>query len=73
MLCCLQDFDSNSELKLKVKDMLEQMVFNPNLLPAEYKAAASILRVLTKDDESSQHRVQLDTLLLAPEVSTVTL
>ena len=64
-----QDFEENHELKARVKDLLEEMVCNTNLLPAEHKAAASILRVLTKEEESKT--VDLNVLLQPPPVSVV--
>ena len=63
-----QDFDGNNELKANVKDLLEEMMFNSNLLPAEHKAAASILRVLLTKEEQG-HTVDLDILLTPPTVS----
>ncbi|KAK2164820.1 hypothetical protein LSH36_58g06014 [Paralvinella palmiformis] len=63
-----QDFEENHELKARVKDLLEEMVCNTNLLPAEHKAAASILRVLTKEEESIM--VDLNVLLQPPPVPT---
>ena len=69
----LQDFEADPELKKGVKDLLEEMVCNTNLLPAEHKAAASILRVLTKDDDVQKTKVDLDELLRPPTVSHLTL
>lgn len=63
-----QDFEADPELKNGVKDLLEEMVCNSCLLPAEHKAAASILRVLTKEDESTKMKVNLDELLAPPTV-----
>ena len=68
----LQDFEADPELKKGVKDLLEEMVCNTNLLPAEHKAAASILRVLTKDDDVQKTKVDLDELLRPPTVSHLT-
>jgi hypothetical protein len=51
-----------------VQDLLEEMVCNANLLPAEHKAAASILRTIMKDDVDPK-KVDLKALLAAPEVS----
>ena len=56
-------------LKECVKDLPEEMVCNSCLLPAEHKAAASILRVLTKEEEGSKMKVNLEDLLLPPSVS----
>ncbi|ESP05611.1 hypothetical protein LOTGIDRAFT_102760, partial [Lottia gigantea] len=57
-----QDFDLNLVLKSAVIDLLEEMVCNTNLLPAEHKAAASILRTITKDT-SDNKKVDLEKLL----------
>ena len=54
-----------------MKDLLEEMVCNSNLLPAEHKAAASILRVLTKEDEAIKPKVDLETLLTPPPVCII--
>ena len=67
-----QDFEADMVLKKGVKDLLEEMVCNSCLLPAEHKAAASILRVLTKEEEGSKMKVNLDELLLPPTVSGFT-
>ena len=63
-----QDFDADPELKKGVKDLLEEMVCNTCLLPTEHKAAASILRVLTKEEEGGKVKVDLHELLKTPEV-----
>ena len=69
MFKCLQDFDTDPELKAGVKDLLEEMVSNSCLLPAEHKAASSILHVLIKDDEVAlKTKVNLELLLAPPEV-----
>ncbi|XP_041368344.1 ras-specific guanine nucleotide-releasing factor 2-like isoform X7 [Gigantopelta aegis] len=60
-----QDFESDPDLKCAVIDLLEEMVCNTNLLPAEHKAAASILRTITKDT-SDLNIVDLDRLLIPP-------
>ncbi|RUS77637.1 hypothetical protein EGW08_014597 [Elysia chlorotica] len=60
-----QDFESDPELKSQVVDLLEEMVVNTNLLPTEHKAAASILRTISKEP-SPEKRVDLTQLLLPP-------
>ncbi|XP_059148958.1 ras-specific guanine nucleotide-releasing factor 2-like isoform X7 [Physella acuta] len=60
-----QDFESDPELKSQVVDLLEEMVVNSNLLPAEHKAAASILRTISKEP-SPEKRVDLTQLLMPP-------
>ena len=42
----LQDFESNTELKLKVIAFLEEVMHDPELLTQERKAAANIIRYL---------------------------
>ena len=51
-----------------MKDLLEEMVCNSSLLPAEHKAAASILRTIMKED-SDPNKVDLTALLAPPTVS----
>jgi len=58
-------------MKKTVVDFLEEMVCNSNLLPAEHKAAASILRTLTK--ETKEPKIDLTKLLAHPEVSSMCL
>uniref|UniRef100_A0A8C9S764 Ras protein specific guanine nucleotide releasing factor 1 n=1 Tax=Scleropages formosus TaxID=113540 RepID=A0A8C9S764_SCLFO len=45
-----QDFESNTELKLKVISFLEEVIHDPELLTQERKAAANIIRTLTQED-----------------------
>ncbi|ELT93796.1 hypothetical protein CAPTEDRAFT_169570 [Capitella teleta] len=61
-----QDFESNPELKVGVKALLEEMSCNSSLLPAEHRAASSILHVLTKEEETVKNKVDLQALLLPP-------
>jgi hypothetical protein len=63
----VQDFESDSELKRGVKELLEDMMCSSSVMPSEQKAAASILNVLMK--EADQTQVQLDQLLTPPLVS----
>ena len=51
-----------------MKDLLEEIVCNTNFLPVEHKATASILPILTKE-EQVVHRVDLEQLLATPHVS----
>ena len=71
MICSTQDFELDPSLKKGVKDLLEEMVCNHNLLPAEHKAAASILCVLMKEEEVGKNKVSLEDLLKSPEVNVV--
>jgi len=64
-----QDFDTDPELKAAVRELLEEMVNNSGLLPAEHKAASSVLCVLVKDAEVAlKTKVNLEILLAPPEV-----
>lgn len=47
-----QDFEHNHELRTLVKDFLEEIVGNPNLLPSEHKGALIILRQLKQENIS---------------------
>ncbi|KAI8793196.1 ras-specific guanine nucleotide-releasing factor 2, partial [Biomphalaria glabrata] len=60
-----EDFESDPDLKQQVIDLLDEMVVNSNLLPAEHKAAASILRTISKEP-SPDKKVDLTQLLLPP-------
>ncbi|CAL1527360.1 unnamed protein product, partial [Lymnaea stagnalis] len=60
-----EDFESDPDLKAQVVDLLEEMVVNSNLLPAEHKAAASILRTISKEP-SPEKRVDLTQLIMPP-------
>ncbi|XP_056645864.1 ras-specific guanine nucleotide-releasing factor 2-like [Diorhabda sublineata] len=54
-----QDFENDSRLKNLTIEFLEDIIYSPNLLPAEHKAAAQLLRLLTKEDpESSKIDIQ---------------
>ncbi|XP_013403416.1 ras-specific guanine nucleotide-releasing factor 1 [Lingula anatina] len=61
-----QDFETDPKLKAEVKDLLEEMVCNTNLLPAEHKAAASILRTMAKEESANTYRVDLVAVLSPP-------
>ncbi|XP_052281011.1 ras-specific guanine nucleotide-releasing factor 1-like [Dreissena polymorpha] len=63
-----QDFVCDPALKSSLIDFLEEMVCNSNLLPAEHKAAASILRTLTK--EGTEPKIDLTKLLAHPETQS---
>ena len=52
-------------------DFLEEMVCNTNLLPAEHKTAASILRTISKE-ASEPAKPDLTKLLQPPEVCSLT-
>jgi len=55
-----------------VRELLEEMVNNSCLLPAEHKAASSILCVLIKDAELAvKTKVNLEILLATPDVRLI--
>uniref|UniRef100_A0A8C6L3L8 Ras protein specific guanine nucleotide releasing factor 1 n=1 Tax=Nothobranchius furzeri TaxID=105023 RepID=A0A8C6L3L8_NOTFU len=45
-----QDFEKNTELKMRVIGFLEEVMHDPELLTQERKAAANIIRTLTQED-----------------------
>ncbi|XP_031336878.1 ras-specific guanine nucleotide-releasing factor 2-like isoform X2 [Photinus pyralis] len=64
-----QDFDNDQRLKTLTIEFLEDVIYSPNLLPAEHKAAAQLLRLLTKEKPESS-KVDLSTLLAPPITPT---
>lgn len=48
-------------------EFLDDIIYSPNLLPAEHKAAAQLLRLLTKE-ESEMTKIDLNKLLNSPLV-----
>lgn len=48
-------------------EFLEDIIYSPNLLPAEHKAAAQLLRLLTKE-ETEMSKIDLNKLLNSPVV-----
>ncbi|XP_064422832.1 ras-specific guanine nucleotide-releasing factor 2 [Latimeria chalumnae] len=46
-----QDFELNTELKLNVMNLLEEVMRDPDLLPQERKATANILSALSQDEQ----------------------
>ncbi|KAG8278165.1 Ras protein-specific guanine nucleotide-releasing factor [Homalodisca vitripennis] len=62
-----QDFEQDQRLKNLTIEFLDDIIYSPNLLPAEHKAASQLLRLITKEDPESS-KVDLD-LLLAPPMS----
>uniref|UniRef100_A0AAR2LG99 Ras protein-specific guanine nucleotide-releasing factor 2a n=1 Tax=Pygocentrus nattereri TaxID=42514 RepID=A0AAR2LG99_PYGNA len=54
-----QDFELNSELKMGVIGLLEEVLRDPDLLPQERKATANILNALSQDDqEDAQLKIE---------------
>lgn len=66
-----QDFENDQKLKTLTIEFLEDINYNPNLLPAEHKAASQLLRLITKE-ESDTNKVDLKKLLTPPVVSNET-
>lgn len=63
-----QDFELDQKLKNLTIEFLEDIVYSPNLLPAEHKAASQLLRLITKE-ESENNKIDLKKLLTPPTVS----
>lgn len=63
----LQDFENEPRLKNMTIDFLEDILFSPNLLPAEHKIAGQLLRLLTMD-ETKKTNVDLNLLLIPSQV-----
>nr|XP_034181172.1 ras-specific guanine nucleotide-releasing factor 2-like [Osmia lignaria] len=64
-----QDFESDQKLKNLTIEFLEDIIYCPNLLPAEHKAASQLLRLITKEEPES-NKVDLKRLLTPPTVQT---
>lgn len=67
LVCVMQDFEGNPQLKSLTIDFLEDIICTPTLLPSEHRASSQLLRMLTKD-EGTHHRINLDEVL-RPQVS----
>lgn len=64
-----QDFESDQKLKNLTIEFLEDIIYCPNLLPAEHKAASQLLRLITKEEPESS-KLDLKKLLASPIVRT---
>ncbi|XP_014612802.1 PREDICTED: ras-specific guanine nucleotide-releasing factor 2-like [Polistes canadensis] len=64
-----QDFELDQKLKTLTIEFLEDIIYSPNLLPAEHKAASQLLRLITKE-ESESNKVDLKKLLTPPTVAS---
>ena len=62
----MQDFEGNPQLKSLTIDFLEDIIVTPTLLPSEHRASSQLLRILTKDDSSTQNKRNLNELLHSP-------
>ncbi|VVC30593.1 Hypothetical protein CINCED_3A018389 [Cinara cedri] len=58
-----QDFENEPRLKNMTIEFLEDILFSPNLLPAEHKIAGQLLRLLTMQDETKNPIIDLNALL----------
>uniref|UniRef100_A0A3P9JXS1 Ras protein specific guanine nucleotide releasing factor 1 n=1 Tax=Oryzias latipes TaxID=8090 RepID=A0A3P9JXS1_ORYLA len=66
-----QDFELNSELKMRVIGFLEEVMHDPELLTQERKAAANIIRTLTQEDPGdSQATIEEITKMAMEESKT---
>lgn len=63
-----QDFENDQRLKNLTIEFLDDIIYSPNLLPAEHKAAAQLLRLLTKEEPESS-KVDIAHLLSTPVTS----
>ncbi|KAE8747966.1 hypothetical protein FOCC_FOCC005356 [Frankliniella occidentalis] len=63
------DFDQDQKLKSLTIQFLEDIQCSPSLLPAEYKAAGQLLRLITKE-EPENSKVDLNVLLAPPTVKS---
>ncbi|EHB09684.1 Ras-specific guanine nucleotide-releasing factor 2 [Heterocephalus glaber] len=63
-----QDFELNSELKMNVLNLLEEVLRDPDLLPQERKATANILRALSQEDQDDIH-VKLEDIIQMTDFS----
>ncbi|KAL2719369.1 ras-specific guanine nucleotide-releasing factor 2-like isoform X1, partial [Vespula squamosa] len=64
-----QDFELDQKLKNLTIEFLEDIIYSPNLLPAEHKAASQLLRLITKEEPES-NKVDLKKLLTPPTVAS---
>ncbi|KAL0965731.1 hypothetical protein UPYG_G00285010 [Umbra pygmaea] len=62
-----QDFEMNSELKMGVITLLEEVLRDPDLLPQERKATANILSALSQDEQDDA-QLKLEDILQMAEV-----
>ncbi|KAF4533003.1 hypothetical protein B566_EDAN000692 [Ephemera danica] len=62
-----QDFEMDHRLKNMTIEFLDDIIYSPNLLPAEHKAASQLLRLITRE-EPEHVKIDLN-LLLAPPMT----
>ena len=61
-----QDFEHDPKLLQMTTEFLEELVHNTNLLPAEHKAAAQLLLMVSNKSLERKDKVDLDVLLSPP-------
>ncbi|XP_072402937.1 ras-specific guanine nucleotide-releasing factor 1-like isoform X1 [Diabrotica undecimpunctata] len=64
-----QDFENDQCLKNLTVEFLEDIIYSPNLLPAEHKAAVQLLRLLVKEEPKS-NKVDVQRLLIPSPVAS---
>ncbi|XP_025156495.1 ras-specific guanine nucleotide-releasing factor 2 isoform X2 [Harpegnathos saltator] len=64
-----QDFELDQKLKNLTIEFLEDIIYSPNLLSVEHKAASQLLRLITKEELESS-KIDLDKLLAPPTVQS---
>ncbi|XP_045481694.1 ras-specific guanine nucleotide-releasing factor 1-like isoform X2 [Harmonia axyridis] len=64
-----QDFENDPRLKTMTIEFLDDIIYSPNLLPAEHKSAAQLLRLLSKE-EGDGSKVDIKKILTAPSHPT---
>lgn len=62
-----QDFENDQRLKNLTIEFLDDIIYSPNLLPAEHKAASQLLRLLTKEDPEGS-KIDIVQLVTTPVV-----
>lgn len=75
-----QDFEQDTRLRARTAAFLDDITCSPNLLPAEHRAAAQLLRLLCRGDEQgglgtgtgvTTGKVNLEKLLAPSQVCIV--
>lgn len=61
-----QDFINDTKLSYLVQEFLQELISDPNLLPAEHKAALQLQQMVQKAAYSRTSQVDLDILLAPP-------
>ncbi|CAH1153713.1 unnamed protein product [Phaedon cochleariae] len=64
-----QDFENDVRLKNLTIEFLDDIIYSPNLLPAEHKAASQLLRLLTKEEPETS-KIDIIKLLKPPKITS---